>query len=260
MSYDSTPRDATLLTLQFIRRGKYNSGNWSTVAGNVDNQFVEHVTSVRPELARYFTIDIVEATGPFYEDYVEEYYYQDPAGKGYVDFAHLCATLNGLAYDSTGFKAMMAGEAKIDNLCGWAGDLQTLCIEVLEHTNYSNNYDTVYAAAYELVGDPFHTLSMMDLLADTDAYNIYQLLNGSVSNMIEAFSTYYSKYSDERYTRFTNGWTKQQIYSCVRNYTTNTFFLWQDWPLLEGYDITDNQANAIAWAFTDFIWEEIQDE
>jgi hypothetical protein len=46
----------------------------------------------------------------------------------------------------------------------------------------------------------------------------------------------------------------------VRNYTTNTFFLWQDWPLLAGYDISNTQANAIASAFTDFIWEEIQDE
>ena len=29
---------------------------------------------------------------------------------------------------------------------------------------------------------------------------------------------------------------------------------------LEGYDITNTQANAIASAFTDFIWEKIQNE
>lgn len=46
----------------------------------------------------------------------------------------------------------------------------------------------------------------------------------------------------------------------MRNYTTNIFFLWIDWPLLEGYNITDTQADAIAWAFTDFIWEKIQNE
>ena len=255
LTYDSTPRDATLLTLQFIRRGKYNSGAWPTVAGSVDHQFVEYVTNYHPGLARYFTIDKNSD-----QDYTEEYYYEDPSGEGYVDFAHLCATLNGLIYDSTGFKAAVAGEANVDNLCGWAGDLQTLCIEVLEETNNSNDYDTIYDTTYELIGDPLHTMSMMDLLADTDAYNIYQLLNSSASNMITAFTTYYSNYSDERYTRFTNGWTKQQIYNCVRNYTTNTFFLWEDWPLLEGYDITNNQANAIAWAFTDFIWEKIQNE
>jgi hypothetical protein len=53
---------------------------------------------------------------------------------------------------------------------------------------------------------------------------------------------------------------KKTIYDCVRNYTTNTFFLWEDWPLLEGYDITNTQANAIASAFTVFIWEKIQNE
>jgi hypothetical protein len=46
----------------------------------------------------------------------------------------------------------------------------------------------------------------------------------------------------------------------VRYYTTNFFFLWIDWPLLEGYNITDTQAGAIAWAFTDFFWEKTQNE
>lgn len=70
----------------------------------------------------------------------------------------------------------------------------------------------------------------------------------------------YDDYVGTRYTRFTNGWSKQTIYDCVRNYTTNSFFLGIDWPLLKGYDITDTQANAIASAFTDFIWEKIQNE
>ncbi len=249
LSYDPTPRDAALLTMQFIRRNKYNNDNWTIVAGSVDSIFVNNIANNNTGLYRYFTIESDE-----------EFCYQDPAGGGYVDFCHLCATLNGLVYDSDGFKAAVAGEANINNLCGWAGDLQTLCIEVLDYTGNSNDYDTVYDATYNLIGDPEYSLSMMDLLADTDAYNVYTLLNSSVSNFISSFSNYYNNYSDERYTRFTNGWSRQQIYSCVRNYTTNIFFLWQDWPLLEGYEITNTQANAIAWAFTDFIWEKIQDE
>ncbi len=101
---------------------------------------------------------------------------------------------------------------------------------------------------------------MADLLADTDAYNIYRLLNSSASNFISAFNTYYDDYVGSRYTRFTNGWSKSVIYSCVRNYTTNIFVFGVDWPLLKGYDITDTQADAIAAAFTDFIWEKIQNE
>ena len=249
LEYDSTPYDAALLTMQFIRRLKYNSDSWPTVAGTVDSQFVDYVDTNYPSLYDWFTIEKTE-----------EYYYLDPNGEGYVDFCHLCATLNGLLYDSTGFKAAVAGEGNVDNLCGWAGDLQSLCIDVLRYTISSNDYDTVYSATYDLIGDELYSFSTMDLLADTDAYNVHQLINSSSSNFISAFTTYYDDYVGTRYTRFTNGWSKQTIYDCVRNYTTNTFFLGVDWPLLEGYNITDTQADAIASAFTDFIWEKIQNE
>ena len=126
-----------------------------------------------------------------------------------------------MLYDSEEFKANVEGEGNIDNLCGWAGDLQTLCIEVLDYTSNSNDYDTVYSATYDLIGEDAYSLSMMDLLADTDAYNIYRLINSSSSNFISAFTTYYDDYVGT---------------------------------------ITDTQANAIASAFTDFIWEKIQYE
>ena len=82
-------------------------------------------------------------------------------------------------------------------------------------------FSTNPSATYDLIGDEAHTLSMMDLLADTDAYNVYRLLNSSSSNFISAFTTYYDDYVGT---------------------------------------ITDTQANAIASAFTDFIWEKIQYE
>ena len=249
LEYNSTPYNAALLTLQFIRRIKYTGSAWNTVAGAVDSQFVYYVETYYPSLYDIFTVDNTE-----------NYYYLDPNSEGYVDFTHLCATMNGLLYDSVGFQAALAGEWNINNLCGWAGDLQTLCIDVLEFTNNSNVYSVIYNATYSIIGNEAYSLSMMDLLADTDAYNVYQLLNSSSSNLIDAFTTYYDDYVGTRYTQFTNGWGKQRIYNCVRNYTTNILFLWIDWPLLEGYNITDTQADAIAWAFTDFIWEKIQNE
>ena len=114
LAYDTSPTNAALLTLQFIRRMKYNNSSWNTVVGSINSQFVNYVENNYPTLYSYFTIDTTE-----------EYDYLDPNGEGYVDFTHLCATLNGLIYDSDGFKAAIAGEANIDNLCGWAGDLQT---------------------------------------------------------------------------------------------------------------------------------------
>ena len=100
----------------------------------------------------------------------------------------------------------------------------------------------------------------MDLLADTDAHNMYTLLNNSSSNLIDAFTTYYDDYVNTRYTQFTSGRSKQAIYVWARKYTTNNFLATVDWPLLYGYDISDTQADAIAHGFTDFIWEKIQNE
>ena len=37
-------------------------------------------------------------------------------------------------------------------------------------------------------------------------------------------------------------------------------FLFVEWPLLEGVEVSDNQSDAIAQAFTDYIWERIQNE
>ena len=101
---------------------------------------------------------------------------------------------------------------------------------------------------------------MSDLLADVDAYNLYNGINNARSNFIGVFNDYYSSQYSMRFTDFTNSWSKQRIYDCVRCYTTNTFFFGVDWPLLEGYEITPTQSDAIAQAFTDYIWGLIQDE
>lgn len=38
------------------------------------------------------------------------------------------------------------------------------------------------------------------------------------------------------------------------------FVLWIDWPLLDDIELTSTQSDAIAQAFTDYIWEKIQNE
>ncbi|MBQ4037036.1 MAG: hypothetical protein IJC84_02805 [Clostridia bacterium] len=250
-SYADSTREAALLALQFVRRIRYGNGNWPTVAGSIDWAFVDYVENSNEALYQYFTIG--DASG-------EEYYYEDPSEKGEVDFAHLCATLNGLIYDSTGFLAFFAGEENVDNLCGWAGDLQTLCKEVLDATDSSNDYNTIYNSMYQIMGDPNYSFSVADLLADTDAQNIYEMLNSNVSNLINSVNSYYAYNSDNRYSLFTDGRNWNEIYACVRKYTTDTFLLFIDWPLLSGYNVTATQSDAMAEAFTDYIWEEIQNE
>ena len=247
---DDNTQDALMLALQYIRRNNYNNEQWATVAGAINTNFTNYVDQYYPSIRRYFS--------NFEGD--SRLYVNDPNELGTIDFPHFCATINGLIYDSDGFKATLVGEANINNLCGWAGDLQTLCLEILEETDYSNNYNTIYNTAYQFIGSPLHSFSISDLLADTDAFNIYNLLNNSTSNFFEALNGYYTNGCDLRFTSFTNNWSKQEIYNCVRSYTTDTFFLWFDWPILEEVNISTTQSDAIANAFTDYIWEEIQNE
>ena len=75
--------------------------------------------------------------------------------------------------------AFVVGESSVDDLCGWAGDLQTLVKQVLIETNYSNDAEEIYNRAYLLLGAESETdsyFSMSDLLADTDAYNIWNII------------------------------------------------------------------------------------
>lgn len=248
LSYNSSPKQATMLSLQFVRRERYNSGNWATVAGAINNNFVAYVQTQNPSIYQFFTMDGKD-DGIFMD-------------RGYkiIEFPHFCATMNGLLYDSTGFKAWIAGEANIDNLCGWAGDLQTLCIDALTSTNYTQSHVLLYQTMYDMIGDDKYSMSMMDIYADTDSYNVFNELNSSCSNTISALISYYDAGYETRFTSFTNGWTKTKIWNCVRLYTTNTSTAMVDWPLLNGYDITDTQADAMADAFTDYVWGEILNE
>ena len=178
-----------------------------------------------------------------------------------IDFYHLCATLNGLVYDSSIIDdpRVLIGESNLDNLCGWAGDLQTLCIQILQQVNYSNNYDIVYNKTIELIGHSDYSFAMEDLFADIDAVNIHRSIY--CPDLTQFFLTYYSLGYTTRFSEFIGTRYKQQIYYMVRPYTTEDSGVPSiDWPLLEGCTITTIQSDAIAQAFTDFLWEEMQNE
>ena len=232
-------------------------GNWIDVAGEIDEDFIAYVNNQNSFMATIFSgvkndNDIAgNSAGAFIYDY--------EGNK--IDFYHLCAVLSGLIYNTTvldTFKSLI-GEAHIDNLCGWAGDLQQLIVDdILPSINNNDNYDVVYNKTLELMGESDSSFSMEDLFADTDAYNIYRSID--YSNLSETFVTYYSWGYNERYSKFTNNWSKVEIYNCVRAYTTHISPVGITWPLFGGATTTSTQADAIAQAFTDFIWERICNE
>ncbi len=195
------------------------------MAGEIDQGFVNFVAESNSGLTDYFSGDL---------------YINDPTGVK-VDFLHFAATLNAYLYDSTDLKANLVGEKNINNLAGWAGDLQTFVIDVQNQTNNSNSYANVYESASRLIGDSSTSFSMGDLLADTDAYNIYNQLE--TSTFCGALRNYYSSGYRTRYTDFTNGMNKRMISRTVNRYTED-YFLYpvQKWPLLGESNVTKTQS------------------
>lgn len=129
--YESNFNDSQKLVLDYIRAGKYNdneylgSGNWENTSGEVDSDFIEYVDQKMPEIRNYL----------YSTDENDTKYIKDPISGGLIDFSHLAATSSAYLFDTSGFKMWGAStffgypnysEDDIDNLAGWAGDLQSM--------------------------------------------------------------------------------------------------------------------------------------
>lgn len=240
------------LVLQFIRRNSYSGGNWDTVAGKIDEEFIKYVMKYNPGIAVYFTGDI---------------YLNDNSG-GKVDFNHMAATINALIYDTTwddaGAKSMI-GDTHIDNLAGWAGDLQTFAIYINKKTNNSKDYKTIYNTASNMMGKKDTSFDMMDLLADVDAVNINNRLDSS-SSFVSEMMTYYQSDYKTRYSSFVksisgNDVNSKDFQGWVDDYTNDYWYV-KKWPIFKNNNasMSDVQSRAVRDAFTDFIWGKLYSE
>ena len=239
------------MTLQFIRRDTYNDPNWDEVAGIIDFGFINYVIDRKTDLAKFF--------GPSLT-------FTDSSGNE-IDFAHFAATLNGQLYYSISNRSFIVGEKHIDNLVGWAGDVQTFIKNVKAVTGNSSDYAIVYQAAYNLLfgGKQSSTFSSPNLFADTDAVNISKQLG--LSTIASTFRNYYSNGGSEtRMIQFVQGITgdttinKEALNSLVGVYTNKYWAMGIEWPLLRGEDISQSESVAIRDAFTDRIWDMIEME
>ena len=259
-SYASNDTQAVELTMQFIRRGKYignymNLEFWGLAAGDVDSGFVSYVQTQNAELYEYFTITS------------ELYWYRSNGEK--IDIPHLAATYNIYQFDTFGqIGSAVLPEYWIDNLGGWAGDLRSIIPYIMRDVEYTTDYDSIYDETMSQIGSSSSQFSMPDLLADVDAYNLYNSV--VVSSLATTFNNYYiNGGTNTRYTDFTNDWTKTEIFSLTKEMMTNSVVNSNAvWPLKklnasgqstsERLSLSDNQMNAICNAFADYLWNRIQ--
>ena len=140
-------------------------------------------------------------------------------------------------------------------MCGWAGDLQQLIKNNIYPVSANEN---IYEKTYSRLGNDSYAFSMSDLRSDIDAINIYN--NGTNSAaVINNLITYYSGNScTQRYSlsksKFGN--SSSATYSIVRPYTRKTTYPW----ITNGLTISESQANDMAHAFCDFLWQLINAE
>ena len=192
----------------------------------------------------------------------------------------MAATMTGLLYatsmkDGTGMlgkaQTQFMFESHMNNLSGWAGDLQTFVRHIKKVTNDSDDYNTVYSMASEKLGTQETSFDMDDMLADVDAVNIKKLL-GSSSSIGDVFRDYYKFGYKTRYSSFVRNIvgknaSKKQLSGWVDDYTNDKFFVFK-WPLYqESSDgsrpeitVTENQGHAVRDAFTNFIWNKVESE
>ena len=249
---DAPEINPTELTMQYIRRGVYNSTyedgfEWILATGTIDDEFVDRVERLNPELHTYF-------------DHVEEWEIDLPNSDGLkIDMTHLAAIYNSLLYDSV---APLHYEDDVDDLSGWGGDLRQSVPYIMSEVNYSNDYDTVYNATYNYIGAGDY-FSKADLLADVDAYNLYNM--EGTDSLAERFLVYYygGKYLN-RFTDFIGEQNYADIYNRSERMITMVPLEWF-WPIKnvdtgEDLILTDIQIEAICDAYTTYIIDQTINE
>ena len=153
------------LVFMFIRQiNGYSTGKWPDVAGAIDDNFVEYVKGQD-------MIYIIIITTPTING--------SDSGQ-LLDLYHWGATSCVYIYTSDfddGFKAGGISEKHLDNLGGWAGDLQTLIIDIKNNEYNGGKYDDFYDNINKYIGHNKYSFSEKDLLADVDAQNIFHMID-----------------------------------------------------------------------------------
>lgn len=252
-SGDFNTKIETWLTFMFIRQfnSSYIDEKWDGIGKSIDTGFVEYVKNENPELYAYFE------TKP-------DFYANDRGETG--DLYHLAATATGYIYNSDlgdGFELGIMPEYHLNNLSGWAGDLQTAMNDAMEIADNSDDYDEFKTTMRNLIGydaavndiyaGESHTFDIDDVYADTDAYNLYKILKAG-KTMEEALDSYYKTGYLKRYSKFTNYWDEATIKEKTFVYTQNKYLLVFSWPLLK-YTFNIYQSLAARDAFAEFLLE-----
>ena len=249
------------IMFNFIRGQKYNYGFWPGIVGEYDTGFASYVASTDSALYNYF---ICDPDNLIVEDYI--IMLPDTASSDSIDVLHLCATLNRLFYTGStyfeGIPTLGLLDEHADALAGWAGDFQSCIRDYFNKGNTYTSYSDVYNAFYPFIGhDEYHS-SYSDIISDMDACNLYLLLSnsnittGAVLKGI--FQNYYNQntgnVANMRFSTWIGSKSKDELNETIAVYCNDSSPYILKWPILNNFTINDDQQDAFADAFTDYLW------
>ena len=255
-NYNLEDLDTLKLAIQFIRESEYNGSDWNITAGNINYDFINYVKRNDLELYDYF-----QKGNKIYDGY----------GNG-IDLKHFAATLNALLFTSLTPKGItenyqvLVGDKTIDNLAGWAGDLQTFILyNVLPNVirnGKQDDYSYAYYCTMQLLGGENTYFSMSDLYADIDSVVINDLLSNEMSFM-DALIYHYSEGYKTRYATFfdiQDIHNKAELGGMVHKYSKQTIVPSITWPLYKKTTIPTAVSIGAGNAFTEYMWYLYQNE
>jgi hypothetical protein len=180
--------------LEVIRNGgNYNGANWTVTAGSIDQGFINYINKNNPNVLKYFSHSGGGAS------------IINSSSNDKIDFLHLAATLNAQIYSTP-----VLSDSSIDDLAGWAGDLQQAVGEYQEYLakyKISDNINDMTKAAEKVIASTSGKFSKTDMYADIDASNIGFMLNNNPKlKLSQALNNYYSIDVNKRYTNFVNNY------------------------------------------------------
>jgi len=253
------------LVLQQIRRHKYNDLMWSAVAGEINTDFSTYLKLTDKQYLSF---------------YADEVFMKDATTGGYVDIPHLAATLNALVYNTAEgmeFAASFVGgggsEQQVNDLAGWAGDLQSLRIDLQKQLNEQDkdNYGKAYATVNSLLTKDGTQFDHNDMLADIDAVNINAHIEGNNGLLSANIKGYYNNTYDgtkvkNRYTSFIQNQFGTTDKEYMREYIGQYLFNDSTGILLNGLDtplqhykkpihpVTNAEKRALRDGFLNYIY------
>ena len=253
--------EAFEMMFNFIRGQKYSTDWWPGIVGEWDTAFVDHIRTSYPSLYSYFIC--VPSNNTSEEILIKV---SDTCSNGDIDVLHLAATLNRLFYTGDTYYGDLnihdLYNEEVDALSGWAGDCQSLIKQYLEN-HKEETVDELYVNFYPMIGNETYLFGYTDIITDLDACNLSTLLWGQsittgeqLENVLHSY--YYGTQGNiaaKRFTTWIGSYTKDDLWYKFRDYCNDYSTIpTMKWPILAGFDITDEQQEVFSQAFAAYFW------